>query len=62
MEVSAKEGTRKREDGFWCSVGGLSNLDTGGEETSDESKVLKIPPGLSSGEIGEVGVEVRFRT
>ena len=61
MEVSTKEGTRKREEGFWRSVVGLSNLDGGEEAASGESKALKEPSGLSIGEIGDVGVDLLFR-
>ena len=61
IEVSAKEGTRKREEGCWYSGVGFSNFDGGEDRASGEAEVLKVPTGLSCGDIGEVGVDILFR-
>lgn len=59
-DVSANEGTQKREERFWCSAGGLSYLGGGEESASGESDILKVPSGLGSGETGDVGVDLLF--
>ena len=61
IEVSTKEGTRKREEGCRCSWDGFSNFDGGEDGASGEAEVLKVPSGLSWGDIGEVGVDLLFR-
>jgi hypothetical protein len=61
IEVSAKEGTRKREEGCWYSGVGFSNFGGGEDGASGEAEVLKVPSGLSWGDVGEVGVDFLFR-